>query len=347
MNLTIDGAVAGTGVDAAVPAHYGDPFGEQRRLVEEAAFVDRSHRGILRVTGGDRLSWLHSLTTQHLSALPAGHAAEALILSAHGHVEHHLLLADDGTATYLDVEPDTAATLLDYLVSMRFMLDVEPTDVSDDFALFTVAGAAAADRLAAALAAPPTRPWELTTLAGSGWIRAVPASSNAAADDAPIARFDVLVPRTDLPTHLERLQHAGITPAGHQAFEALRVAARIPRVGAETDHRTLPHELGWIGTAVHLNKGCYRGQETVAKVHHRGQPPRQLRLLHLDGSADVLPSPGTPIVVDEKTVGFVGTALHHYELGPIALGLVRRQVPETAQLSIAGMNATIDADLPE
>jgi hypothetical protein len=123
------------------------------------------------------------------------------------------------------------------------------------------------------------------------------------------------------------------TPAGMWAFEAARIAGRVARPGLDTDHRTLPHEAGMIETAVHLNKGCYRGQETVARIHNLGHPPRRLVFLHLDGSADRLPAHGSAITVpDGNQVGFTGSAARHFELGPIALGLVKRAVPVDATL---------------
>jgi folate-binding protein YgfZ len=95
-------------------------------------------------------------------------------------------------------------------------------------------------------------------------------------------------------------------------------------MGQETDHRTLPHEVGWIGSAVHLSKGCYRGQEAVARVHNLGHPPRRLVLLHLDGSDQVLPAHGDEVVVDGTTIGWVGSAAWHFEEGPIATAIVKR-----------------------
>jgi len=116
--------------------------------------------------------------------------------------------------------------------------------------------------------------------------------------------------------------------AGTWAYEALRVAAGRPRLGFDTDHKTIPAEVGWLDVAVHLQKGCYRGQETVARVHNLGQPPRRLVRLHLDGSADELPVRGDALHLDGRPVGFVGTVVQHYELGPIALGLVKRKVSD-------------------
>jgi len=128
------------------------------------------------------------------------------------------------------------------------------------------------------------------------------------------------------------------------AYEALRVAARRPRLNNETDDRTMPHEVGWVSSAVALNKGCYPGQETVAKVHNLGQPPRRLVLIHFDGSSDQLPTSGTPVLREEREVGFIGTAVRHYELGNVALALVKRGVDDDAVLEVAGMRAAIDPD---
>ncbi len=140
---------------------------------------------------------------------------------------------------------------------------------------------------------------------------------------------DLLIPRPELTTTVERLQSTGVTLAGVSAFEALRVADRRPRLGTDTDHRTIPHEVGWLSTAVHLDKGCYRGQETVARVHNLGRPPRRMVLLHLDGSTV---SRGVPVTVGGRVVGFVGTSAMHAVLGPVALAIVKRNVADAAAL---------------
>jgi folate-binding protein YgfZ len=134
--------------------------------------------------------------------------------------------------------------------------------------------------------------------------------------------------------------------AGIWAYEALRIAAHRPRFGLDTDHRTIPHEVGWIDVAVHLNKGCYRGQETVARVHNLGHPPRRLVFLHLDGSEDRLPAHGDRVVADGADVGFTGSAARHYELGPIALALVKRTVPVDATLLADGIPAAQEVIVP-
>ena len=137
---------------------------------------------------------------------------------------------------------------------------------------------------------------------------------------------------------------AGATLAGVAAHEALRVEARQPRAGVDTDHRTIPNETGWLQTAVHLEKGCYRGQETVARVHNLGRPPRRLVLLHLDGMSEVLPAPGTPVTAGTREVGRLGTAVRHHELGVIALALVKQSVAADADLRVGEAVAVVDEE---
>jgi hypothetical protein len=316
--LARTGAVPAQGIDAGVAAHYGDPYAEQRALTRAAGLVDRSHREIVRIAGEDRLSWLHSLTTQDLQHLEPGTTAQALVLSPQGHIEHHLTLADDGTAVWAHVEPGTAAALLAFLESMRFLLKVDLDDVTSDFAVLTLMG--------------PQRPADPP----DGAVVAMPDAFG----------MDVVVPRDRLSQIAAAVEVGGAAVAGLSAYEALRIAAHRPRFGLDTDHRTLPHEVGWIETAVHLNKGCYRGQETVARVHNLGHPPRRLILLHLDGSEDRLPVHGDPVTRDDTTVGFVGSSARHFVLGPIGLGLIKRTVPVDAALRAGGVPAAQEVVVP-
>jgi tRNA-modifying protein YgfZ len=320
------GAVESGWPDQGVAAHYGDPMREQRALDTSAGVVDRSNRGVLTITGPDRLSWLHSLTTQRLEQLAAGQSAQALILSPNGHVEHHLTLTDDGTSVWVHVEPGTAAELVAFLESMRFMLRVEVADVSQDYAVLTVLGPQGGD-LAAELEGVRAR-----------------------VEPGSFGVIDLIVARDLLPgTAAELVRRAGSEQgalAGMWAFEALRIAARVPRLGLDTDHRTIPHEVGWIEAAVHLNKGCYRGQETVARVHNLGHPPRRLVFLDLDGSVERLPAHGDPVELDGATVGFTGSTARHYELGPIGLALIKRTVPVDATLLAGGVAAAQEVVVP-
>jgi tRNA-modifying protein YgfZ len=339
--LAVPGAVAGEGLDAGVAWHYGDPTREQRLLERGEAVVDLSQRGVLRLAGPDRRKLLHAVTTQHLSELAPGVATEALVLSPHGHVEHALHLVDDGTATWITVEPGTAAALAVWLVRMRFLLEVDIAEVTADWAavgVLAVPGVEPGEPVAGALRGELPPPWQ------DPWPVVAPGS--VAYGDVPIEDHpgsvrpwrEVLLPRTELADRL-----AGVPLAGTWASEALRVAAWRPRWGAETDHRTIPHEVDWLRTAVHLGKGCYRGQETVARVHNLGRPPRRLVLLHLDGSDHALPARGDAVVLGERAVGHVTTAARHHELGPVALALVKRSTPVDAVLSAGGVAAAQEA----
>ena len=157
---------------------------------------------------------------------------------------------------------------------------------------------------------------------------------------------DVLVARDRLADVAADLERRGVRLAGVAAYEALRIAAHRPRLGLDTDRRTIPHEVGWIETAVHLSKGCYRGQETVARVHNLGHPPRRLVFLHLDGSENILPAHGDPVTMGDEEVGFTGSAARHFELGPVALALVKRTVPVDAVLRAGGVPAAQEVVVP-
>ena len=328
--LALPGAVQASWPDEGVAAHYGDPMREQRALdgvgAATAGLVDRSNRGVLKITGADRLSWLHSLTTQHLEGLTPGGSAQALVLSPTGHVEHHLSLSDDGTSVWVHVEPGTAAALAAFLESMKFMLRVEVADLSAGAAVLTVMGPGA----------------EVTAGLETAGLEGV----LGRVSPGPFGIIDLIVARELLGDVAAELVRRGAVPAGMWAFEALRIAARVPRFGLDTDHRTIPHEVGWIETAVHLSKGCYRGQETVARVHNLGHPPRRLVFLDLDGSVDRLPAHGSPVELDGATIGFTGSAARHYELGPIGLGLIKRTVPVDATLLAGGVAAAQEIIVP-
>jgi folate-binding protein YgfZ len=290
--LDLPGAVAGNGVDAPVAAHYGSFNAEQRTLESGDGFVDLSHHEVVRISGPDRLAWLHSLSTQYFEGLEPGVPVQALILSPQGHVEHEFRGTDDGEAFTAHVEPGRASALVDFLDRMRFMMRVGVTDVTDELALM----------------------WRPGT-------------------------YD-LVPRGKL----EQYAAAAGPACGLWAFEALRIARGEPRFGIDTDHRTIPNEVGWVPaeggiSAVHLNKGCYRGQETVARVHTLGRPPRRLTLLHLDGSENRLPEHGAPVLWNGKGIGVAGSSARHHELGPIALALLKRNVPTDAELLVDGIAA--------
>ena len=318
--LGAEGAVPGEGRDAAVAAHYGDPVREQRLLVEGLAAVDLGHRGVLTVSGPDRLAWLHSLTTQHLTGLAPRTSTQSLVLSPKGHVEHDLHLVDDGEQTWITVEPGTHEALAGWLDSMRFMLDVLVTDRTGEF---VVVGEAGARESAPGEPVAWVDPWPGPV--GETYAYGPPTPEHPGRS---WRSREVIVPVADQAAAVGDRQLAGLW-----AWEALRVAAWRPRLGAETDHRTIPHEVDWLRTAVHLQKGCYRGQETVARVKNLGRPPRRLVALHLDGSGHVIPDAGEPIRLGEKVVGHLTSVARHHEDGPIALGLVKRSTDPAAALT--------------
>jgi hypothetical protein len=295
--LDLPGAVEAGGLDAGVAAHYGSDLREQRALAAGQGFVDLSHREVVTITGPDRLTWLHALTSQYFEGMRPGTSTTALLLSPTGHVEHVMYGIDDGETFWLHTEPGAAAALGEWLQKMVFMSRVEITDVTDDYAIVWRPGPAPAD-------GPLTR---------------------SGADS--LGGHELFLPRAELAA-LEG------PAAGVWAYEALRIEAGAPRLGLDTDERTIPNEVTWIGVGVHLEKGCYRGQETVARVHNLGRPPRRLVRLHLDGSVDHLPAHGYAVRAGDKQVGFIGSAARHHEFGPIALALVKRSVDPEAVLEV-------------
>jgi folate-binding protein YgfZ len=327
--LSRPGAVAGEGVDAAVAAHYGNPLREQRLLIEGLAAVDLSHRGVVTIAGPDRLTWLHSITTQMLTGLAPRTSMETLVLSPKGHIEHDLHLVDDGETTWVTVEPGTAESLVSWLSSMQFMLRVEVRDVSADYA---VVGEPVRAEGSASEPVAWSDPWPLLVGDTAAYSERVDPTEHPGGERA---WRELIVPRGQLEAVL------GDRPlAGMWAVEALRVAAWRPRLGFETDNRTIAHEVDWLRTAVHLHKGCYRGQETVARVHNLGRPPRRLVFLHLDGSGHTLPAAGIEVEAGGKVVGRLTSVARHHELGPIALAIVKRNTPLDAVCTAGGLSAS-------
>ena len=329
--LNLPGAVEGTGIDAGVPAHYGNLALEQRALASGEAVVDLSHRAVLTLTGPDRLTWLDSISSQELRGLQPGESSETLILDPNGRVEHLLRLIDDGVALWMLVERPEVESLIAWLNRMKFMMQVEIADRSDEF---TTIGTLGTPELP--VAAPNGVPlvWE------DSWPVVRAGGHQYASSIHPGAEFsyrEVVIGRDD------QLAATALPVAGMQALEALRIAAWRPRLSTEVDEKTIPHELDLLRSAVHLNKGCYRGQETVAKVHNLGHPPRRLVMLHLDGSESVLPGHGDPVELAGKLVGTVTSAARHYELGPIALAVIKRNTNPDAVLTVTTDGTAIAA----
>ncbi|MEI7696649.1 MAG: folate-binding protein [Actinomycetes bacterium] len=286
------------GVDKGAVWHFGDPVKEQRALEAGKAWADLSHLSVIAVSGEDRLKWLHDLTTQFLSDLGVGIWKSAMILDPQGHIEYQFNLVDDGSTTFLVLDPGYSDALITYLTKMKFMLRVDVRDVTSEYAVLRTPG-------------------ETTDIGG------------------PFA----LIPRNDIEA-MSATFNTVATQVGTWALDAERVAAGRPRIGFETDYKSIPNEIGVLNGAVHMNKGCYRGQETVAKIFNLGNPPRRIVMLHLDGSDVAFPASGTKIENDGVVVGFIGTVARHHELGTIALAIVKRNTPIEATLSVEGVPAS-------
>lgn len=306
-----------THIDAGVAWHYGEPLKEQRLMTQAPVRIDLSHKEIVTVTGPDRLTWLNDLTTQDL--LAPFTSTQALILSPHGHIEHDMHVISGEDIVWLIVEPGTAQTLADYLLKMRFMLRVEIENRSTDFA---VVGA-------------------------SGWVEdefptwhSSPAFLNDFSDKYVQHRpeswqvTEFVVPRDMVSDVLQ-----GHDLVGTWAWEAARIRAGVPRLHFDTDHKTIPHEVGLISAAVHLHKGCYRGQETIARVYNLGKPPRRLVQLELDGSTNSLPARGEAVYLGETQVGTLTSVIQDFEHGPLGLAVIKRSTPTDEVLTVGDIAA--------
>ena len=341
--------------DQAVPAHLGDPGREQAALAEGCAVCTLA-RDVVTVTGPDRLNWLTTLSSQVLTGLePGDGGAETLLLDAQGHITHALAALDDGRTLWLVTEAGNGEALATFLDSMRFMLRVEVTERPDVMAL----GALGEGLDALAQAARDTAPDVPDAQADTDQTAAAPQGSLIGLWRDPWpgvvdggTSYDVgtdwshpgqgyragfvLVPAQSVNAVVGAFLAAGEGRrlAGVLAWEALRIEAGRPRWAREADARAIPHELDWLRTAVHLTKGCYPGQETIARTLNLGRPPRRLTVLQLDGLVGDLPQPGASVRMGERAVGAVTSVARHHELGPIALALLRRAVPVGEQLTV-------------
>lgn len=333
--LGLPGAVASE-QHPQLAAHYGEPLPEQRRLEAGAAFVELP-RAVVSVTGPDRLSWLDSMTSQRLTGLAPGGSAETLVLDQNGRIEHAVRVVDDGATAWLVAEQGSASALASWLDRMRFMLRVEVAEHPELAVLGAVDGTGLPASAPAGVPLVWNDPWR--EVAAGGWQYA----SGAEHPGEHWRWSETIVPREALAALADSVRAGERAVAGVLAAEALRIAAWRPRQGADTDERAIPHELDWLRSAVHLTKGCYRGQETVAKVHNLGHPPRRLVMLHLDGSDGLLPAPGAEVLLGEKAIGAITSSALHHELGPIALALVRRGADAEAELLVRAEGLEIAA----
>jgi len=334
----LPGAIVGaTGVASA----YGNSLTEQRSLLAGSALVDISDRGVIEVSGPDRLGWLDSLLSQRLDNLKPGQSAETLLLDPHGHVQHAMRVFEDGQTTWLLVDEGRAAELTKWLLKMRFMKQVEVVDRSAEMLALGYFG-----ELPDVLVPLILQPADVPVIWHDPWNEVAEGGWQYSAQEHPGTHWnysEAVVPRSAA-NELVDLATAGVISfAGTDALEALRIAAWRPRIATEGDDNALPHEFDWLRTAVHLNKGCYRGQETVAKVHNLGHPPRRIAFLSLDGVDVVLPEAGAAVLDGETEVGHITSAARHFEEGVIALAILKRNANTESELVVDAEGTRIPA----
>jgi folate-binding protein YgfZ len=312
--------------------HVGNPFAEQKAFFSGRAVVALPGYEVISVSGPDRLTWLDALSSQALRGLTPGVTTESLLLTPQGRVEYRWLMVDDGATSWLLVEPSFADGLMAWFERMVFRSEVTLARHADAFHIFAL--------------------WSDAALAGGdiqplvSWVDPWPGVAEGgfaySAPEHPGSGFSLQFVAVADPEVFSE-----VSRAGGWALEAAEIRAGRPSLRAEVDDKTLPHEVDWLRTAVHLNKGCYRGQETVAKVHNLGHPPRRLVLLHLDGSESVLPRSGSEVSYGDKVVGHVTRAVNHHEWGPIALAMVKRAVPGDGALMVSqdGMSIAANQDV--
>lgn len=295
---------------------FSNPLVEQKEFVAGTSAVLLEEKSVLVVSGQDRLTWLNDLFSQKLDELSAGVSVEALWLDAQGRIVRDFHIVDDGEKAWLITYSTESTNLVTQLQRMVFRAKVNVEDVSANYAVIAtwskdVSGSVLSWQ----------DPWPEVSV--GGW-------RYGDGPSEPWNYRESLVPIAQLDSVWKDFKHCGT-----MALDALRVAAMRPTGPNEIDDKALPHEFDWLASAVHMNKGCYRGQEAVAKVHNLGHPPRRLVFLHLDGSAHALPDLGDEIFgLDDFAIGKVTSVGQHHEMGPIALGLVKRNTPADIELKV-------------
>lgn len=353
---------------AFAPEHFGNPLREQALLAQGQAWAWLS-RDVVEVSGADRLSYLTTVSSQVLTDLENdGHCRQVLFLDANGHILYAALavaalMPDSGEqSVLLLVDAGCGEGLAQLLNSRRFMLRVQ-AQVRPNW---QVAGAIGdgVQKLAGVvenLVTTWSDPWPGITPGGSTYFtgtrhpganyraggvvvalepgQTAPDQAAASGQEAAPGQEHALAP-SQAPAAGELIQAGDLTQVGELAWEALRIEAGLPRWAREVDARAIPNELDWLRTGVHLNKGCYPGQETIARTVNLGRPPRRLVQLQLAGWQGQLPEVGARVYLPVgdnpagKAVGTITSVARHWELGNIALALVRRGVPAQAELAV-------------
>lgn len=302
--------------------HYGDPFGEQNIAHRHGAYCINNSLQCISLSGEDSLTWLNTLSSQLVLHLAPGECVQTLILDANGRIDYHMWVYHNDSEILLITSSSHIQALTDYLTSMIFWSKVE-ISVSEHHTVLHLLG-----------------PTQVQTLPGN--------PPHFSADLGELACVTYILNEDEYQPVIDFLSSHSVARVGMWVYEAARVASLNALFPLDTDTKTVPHEINLINTdnaihAVHLDKGCYRGQETVARIHNLGKPPRRLVLLHFAEKPEKHVPLDTPIMHNGRKVGRVGTVIDHYELGTIGLGLIKRNVLPDAELTVDGMQVTIDA----
>jgi folate-binding protein YgfZ len=304
---------------------------QYRQLREECGLLDRSERGKLLVAGADAAEYLQGQLTNDIEALAPGDGLYAALLDRKGHMQADMrVLRPSEKEILLDTEPEAREAALRHLTMYSIGREVAVSDVSEERAILSLIGPRSVE--VAGSAPLPENACEATSVAG---IECLAVGSRDG--------IDLIAPAAEAERLRGVLLEAGAVEVSPAAAEILRIEAGVPRFGAEMGTETMPAEAGIVEAAVSFTKGCYIGQETVARLHYKGKPNRHLRGLRLSAPA----APGAPLRLGDKEVGQLGSAAVSPALGPIGLAILRREAEPGTELVVGedGVTAAV-TDLP-
>lgn len=304
---------------------------QYRQLREECGLLDRSGRGKLAVTGPDAAEYLQGQLTNDVEALEPGEGQYAALLDRKGHMQADMrVLRPTAEEIWIDTEPEGLEAARKHLQMYKIGREVEVVDVTDERAILSLIGPRSAE-----IAGTPPLPAYACEETSVGGVDCLVAGTPDG--------VDLIAASEDSDRLREALLEAGAVEVGPEAVEILRIEAGTPRFGAEMGAETMPAEAGIVEATVSFTKGCYIGQETVARLHYKGRPNRLLRGLRLSGPAPA----GAALRLGDKEVGALGSSAVSPALGPIALAIVRREAEPGAELAVGedGVTARV-VDLP-
>jgi tRNA-modifying protein YgfZ len=316
--------MADTAIAVELDAQY-------RQLREECGLLDRSERGKLTVSGDDAVEYLQGQLTNDVEALDPGEGQYAALLDRKGHIQADMrVIRISPEEIWIDTEPEAFEAAKRHLETYKIGREVAIADLTAERAILSLIGPRSA--AVAGTAALPEDACEPATVAGIECLAVGTA-----------AGIDLIVGASEAERLRGALADGGAVEVGPEVAEVVRIEAGTPRFGAEMSSETMPAEAGIVERAVSFTKGCYIGQEPVARLHYKGRPNRHLRGLELSAPTE----PGVGLRLGEKEVGRVGSACVSPARGPIALAIVRREAEPGAELAVGedGVTARV-VDLP-